>query len=269
MSLASGVEDDRRSSDLATIPTFATSVAAVGRINEGLLEVELAGGLDDFVSLGGDQFFYMMMPRPGTAQLPDGYAMADYMEQTDDERPIGAYYTVRRWVQERGRMTVWVVLHGHRTGAGGWFEQCSVGDRVVIWGPRHSFSPPATAREQLLVADETGFAAVAALLDESPADRHSTVILETIDEHHTIDLSGHANARVRWVYRGDAEPGTGSGLLEAIRDLELDVDGLIAFGAAESRQISAVRSYLRHDVGLPAERVFLTGYWRRDIARSA
>ena len=158
---------------------------------------------------------------------------------------MGAYYTVRRWDPERRRITIWVVVHGHDAGVGRWFEQCRVGDRVVIWGPRHSFSPPVEAREQLLVADETGFAAVVALLDETPPGRPSTVVLETIDEQHTIDLSGFPDVTVRWLFRGDAEPGTGDALLRAVRDIDLDAAGLVAFGAAESRQITAVRRHLR------------------------
>ncbi len=256
------IEQERQ--EQALIPTFYTSVAAVSSLNDGLIEVELDGGLDEFATRGGDQFFYMMMPRAGADPIPDGYTMADYMAQTDDERPMGAYYTVRRWDAERRRMTIWVVVHGHDAGAGGWFERCRVGDRVVIWGPRHSFSPPVEARQQLLIADETGFAAVVALFDETPTGRPSTVVLETTDEHHTIDLSEFPDATVQWLFRGDAEAGTGDALLGAVRQLDLDPAGLVAFGAAESRQITAVRRYLRDDVGMPAANVFMTGYWRRD-----
>jgi NADPH-dependent ferric siderophore reductase len=255
------IERERR--EQAAIPTFHTSVVAVSPINAGLIEVDLAGGLDEFATLGGDEFFYMMMPRPGADPIPDDYTMAAYMAQAVDERPMGAYYTVRRWDPDRRRITIWVVMHGHDAGVGRWFEHCGVGDRVVIWGPRHSFSPPVEAREQLLVADETGFAAVVALLAETPPGRPSTVVLETIDEQHTIDLSGFPDATVRWLFRGDAEPGTGDALLRAVRDIDLDAAGLVAFGAAESRQITAVRRHLRDDVGMPAASVFMTGYWRR------
>ena len=255
------IEQERR--EQALIPTFYTKVAAVSSLNDGLLEVELEGGLGEFATSGGDQFFYMMMPRAGADPIPDGYTMADYMAQADDERPMGAYYTVRRWDAERRRMTIWVVVHGHDAGAGGWFERCRVGDRLVIWGPRHSFSPPVEARQQLLVADETGLAAVVALLEETPTGRASTVLLETTDEQHTIDLSGFPDATVRWLFRGDDEAGTGDALLRAVREGDLDPAGLVAFGAAESRQITAVRRYLRDEVGMPAASVFMTGYWRR------
>lgn len=254
---------ERESKQQTLIPTFTTTVAAISPVNDGLIEVELAGGLDDFTTLGGDQFFYMMMPRPGAAPIPDGYTMAHYMGQVDEERPMGAYYTVRRWDADRRRITIWVVVHGHDSGVGRWFERCRTGDRVVIWGPRHSFSPPAEEREQLFVADETGFAAVVALLDETPTGRPSTVVLETSDEQHTIDLSGYPDATVRWLFRGGTAPGTGDALLRAVGELDADPVRLVAFGAAESRQVTAIRRYLRRDVGMSAGSVFMTGYWRR------
>ena len=137
---------ERKRREQAAIPTFHTSVVAVSPIDAGLIEVDLGGGLDEFATLGGDEFFYMMMPRPGADPIPDDYTMAAYMAQAVEERPMGAGYTVRRWDPERRRITIWVVVHGHDAGVGRWFEQCRVGDRVVIWGPRHSFSPPVEAR---------------------------------------------------------------------------------------------------------------------------
>ena len=56
--------------DVATIPTFHTSVSAVSPLNDRLVEIELDGGLDEFTSLGGDQFFYLMVPRPGGEPIP-------------------------------------------------------------------------------------------------------------------------------------------------------------------------------------------------------
>lgn len=255
---------ERETAERAEIPTFYSNVVSVSRVNEALLELQLSGGLERYVSKGGDQFFYLMLPRPGADPIPDGYTMADYMAQPDDERPVGAYYTVRRWDAAQQLMTLWVVEHGHDAGVSGWASNCSVGDRVVIWGPRHAFSPLPAARAQLLVADETGFAAVAAILDETPAGVHSTVVLETVDANRTVELPTGPDVTVHWVFRGDDAPGTGGRLLAKVRDLDLDADGLAAFGAAESRQITEVRKYVRHELGIPAARVSMTGYWRRD-----
>jgi NADPH-dependent ferric siderophore reductase len=266
---------EQESADQAGIRTFYTSISSISRLTDGLLELDLDGGLDEFVTLGGDQFFYLMVPQAGAEPIPDGYTIVDYMDQAPDERPLGAYYTVRRWDPQTRRITLWAVLHGHDGGVGGWVEHCAVGDRVVIWGPRHSFSPSTQASSQLLVADETGFAAVLAILDETPTGRPSIVVFETIDVSHTVDLRSYPDATVHWIFRGDEPAGTGDRLVDAVRNLGLDTGpagsghdlvGLSAFGAAESRQITAVRKYLRRELGLRADQVFMTGYWRRDNA---
>ncbi len=76
----------------------------------------------------------------------------------------------------------------------------------------------------------------------------------------------HPNLRTVWVDRGDDAPGTVNRLLDTAR-AEVDAVRVVpgaAFGAAESRQISAIRRYLRSEVGLAAAVVSMTGYWRLD-----
>ncbi|MEM9516825.1 MAG: SIP domain-containing protein, partial [Actinomycetota bacterium] len=60
-----------------------------------------------------------------------------------------------------------------------------------------------------------------------------------------------------------AAPGTTGLLIEAVGRRALDVPGLYALGAAESREVTAVRKHLRHDVGMAPDQVAMTGYWRR------
>ncbi|MEM1334309.1 MAG: siderophore-interacting protein [Actinomycetota bacterium] len=120
----------------------------------------------------------------------------------------------------------------------------------------------------MLVVDESGLGAAAAILDQL-ADHGRPlvqVIAETSDAHHTVDLTTWDGVSVRWVFRNGAAAGTGTALLDAVRDIDLDIDTTYAFGAAESRRITEVRKHLRHDAGMPAERVSMTGYWRRGLA---
>ena len=64
-----------------------------------------------------------------------------------DERPIGAYYTVRRWRPDVAELDMLFVLHGdedtgrpdrRRRGPPG----ARPGDPVALWGPRAAFEPP-------------------------------------------------------------------------------------------------------------------------------
>ena len=180
----------------------------------------------------------------GAEPIPDGYTMADYMAQADDERPMGAYYTVRRWDAERRRMTIWVVLHGHDAGAGGWSERCRVGDRVVIWGPQ-ALVQPARRGAAATAASPTRPASPRSppcSRRRPPVGRRRSCSRPPTSTH-TIDLSGFPDATVHWLFRGDDEAGTGDALAAArFAALDLDPAGLVAFGAAESRQITAVRA---------------------------
>lgn len=246
------------------LPTLVTAVESVRTITPNLREVVLEGGLESFASVGGDQFVYLMVPRVGGVPVPDDHTMAAQRASDPATAPHAAYYTVRSWDPDAGRITLWGVLHGHDDGVGGWFSRCVPGDQVACWGPREGFGAHHAAQRYLFVADESGFAAVAALIDELPADAEIDVIAETVDADHQIDFGG-PRARVTWLHRGGEAPGTGTRLLDTVRSRTGDVDGLIAFGAAESRQISAIRKYLRHERSMSAGAVSMTGYWRRDL----
>lgn len=261
---------ERELDSTATLPTFITGVAEVRSLTPNLREVVFAGGLDAFEPVGADQFLYLMVPRPGAEPIPADHTMAVQMEAAaadPDDAPFGAYYTVRSWDADARRLTMWMVLHEHGAGVGAWAAGCEPGDRVAMWGPREGMGARADARSHLLVADESGVAAVAAIVDELPADARGHVIVETVDADHVVDLPIRPDLQVTWLFRGVDEPGTVNRLLDAVRSLDLDpgdvTDGLVAFGAAESRQVTAIRKHLRTELGMSAQDVYMTGYWRR------
>lgn len=263
---------ERELTEQAAIPTATAEVVRAGDLTANLREVVVGGpGLAGYRSVGGDQFVYVLVARPGEV-LPATYSMAEWMAADPQTRPLGAYYTVRSWDVAAGEMTLWAVVHGHDHGVGAWLATCAPGDRLALWGPRAGFGGDGAyartghdSRHHLFVTDESGFCAVAALLDELPRGDSATVLAETVDPDHQVPFPGD-RTNVRWHYRGDAEPGTGSGLYDLVVEL---VDRLgpgvlaTAFGAGESRQITRIRKYLRQTCGMPATHVSMTGYWRR------
>lgn len=259
---------ERELATRAALPTMPVEVVAARTLTPKLREVVLGGELTQFVSHGLDQFVYVFAPRPEAAGVPDDYSMAQFMATTVDERPWGAYYTVRAWDPDRREITMWMVVHGHADGVGGWAARCSPGDRVSIWGPRTLRPDPDGAAHHVLVADESAFAAVATRLEELPDGVSATVIAETVDADHRIELrpAHRSDVAVHWIDRGTAEPGVGDALLDAVIGLELDgADPArhVVVGGGESRQMSSIRRYLRRELGLPATHVSMTGYWRR------
>ncbi|MEZ5226639.1 MAG: SIP domain-containing protein [Acidimicrobiales bacterium] len=91
-----------------------------------------------------------------------------------------------------------------------------------------------------------------------------TVVVESDDGHPVIDLPARPKDTVIWVARR-GERGGGA-LVDAVRKLDIEASGVYAYGAAESREITAVRKLLRSEREIPGVRVQMVGYWRRAVA---
>lgn len=246
-----------------TLPTRAGRIDRRRLLTPHVLEVTI-GGLEELASLGGDEFWFVLATKDGSP-LPPDWSMADYRDRSDDNPIVGAYYTTRTARPETGELVVWVVMHGHPTGAAAQLRQRPIGTTIALWGPRRAFAPPVGASSVLLVADETGTAAVAALIESMPPTTQITAVLETIDAAHQLPLPEHPGLSVRWVHRGsDGAGGPDFRLLDAVRQACAEQRPQAAFGAAESHHVSAVRRYVRQELGLPAHAVVMTGYWRRE-----
>ena len=257
----------RQRSLVQSLPTFVSHVAEITDQSPNVREIVLEGGLDRFVSLGGDQFVYLMVQRPGGTEVPTDHTMAAQLGADPGTGPIGAYYTVRSWDARFHRMTLWMVRHGHPGSVGHWADHCAIGERVAVWGPREGCGTRADVTSWLIVADESGLGAVAALLDELPAGASARVTVETVDAGHVIELPSRDGVTVTWLHRGHDDAGTGTRLLNAVRTIDLTNDkprGLVAFGAGESRQMTDIRNYLRRHIGIAPNNVSITGYWRRN-----
>ncbi len=254
---------EREMAEQAEIPTRTVEVVAVAEVAPGLRQVTF-GGMRGHVAKGPEDFFLVILPAPGTEHLLDEDAdFSRYRTLPAEEAPAWAYYTARRVRPEEGELDAWFVLHEHDGPVSGWARTVEPGARCALWGPRAAYEPPPGTEHVLLVGDETGLGAFAAILDASDGGVPVTVVAESDDGRPVVDLPARPKDTVHWVSRNGVERGTGSALLEAVRDLTIDVAGLYAYGAAESRAITAVRKHLRHDRGIPGPQVQMVGYWRR------
>lgn len=248
-------------SDVTVIPTHVTAVSAVAEITPRLRQITLHGGLDRFTPLAADQFVYVLAPPRGTGKLTidESFSWETYESMPEAERPVGAYYTVRRWDPETQSIDLWVVLHGHDGEGEHWGRNAQPGDAVALWGPREAYERPGDTDAVLLVGDETALPAIAAILEQLDAGDRATVIVALDAEAQPIEFGSPAVCDVRWVAAGE------TALFDAVSALP---EGTLtastyAWGGAESRDVSAVRRYLREVVGLPRDHVSMTGYWRR------
>jgi NADPH-dependent ferric siderophore reductase len=244
-----------------TIPVHMVELTGRRTVTPGMIEIELRGG-PGLAPPTPDAFFYAMVS-DDPELVDETYSMTRYQEDAEKGLVRGAYYTVRRWDPSTATMTFWVVLHGHDTGMSGWLASTGIGTSFGVWGPRTDFDPPTDAAAVLLVADETGLAAAAAAIEHLGPDTRIEGVFEAADGAHRPPMPEHPRLTTRWIHRGGREAGVGDDLVDTVRSLALDGDGWWAFGGAEYRQVTAVRRLLRQELGWPAERVSMTGYWRR------
>lgn len=256
---------ERELAQTARLPTFVSTVARTADLTPHLKQLTVRGGLEDFVPIAPDQFLYAMVDRPGRIPgvIASGFRMEDLQRLPETERPAAAYYTVRRFDPATGEMDLWFVLHDHDAGVSAWASTARPGDRIALWGPRTSFTPPEPCRSLLLVGDDTALPAIAAILEQRAPTTRIQVVLETADAEHVVELPRGPEVSLCWVFRGTTAPGTSGRLLDAVRELALPDDLDYAFGAGENGEIAAVRRHLRRERGLPAERVRMVAYWRR------
>jgi NADPH-dependent ferric siderophore reductase len=254
-----------RWAELNRIRTFVTSVRRVERRTPGVARITFGGGdLDQFVPKGPDQFLYVLLPPPGRRQLTvdAGFTWEQYQSTPDEERPVGAYYSVVAHRPADAEIDMDFVLHGDAGHASGWAARAAAGDPVALWGPREMFDPPADTRWFLLVADDTALPALASILAWLPPGAPARVFIEVADGQEQIPLPSRGHVTVTWLHRDGAHPGTTTALADAVRETTF-LDGTpYAWGGGDSKAMTAIRRYLRRVHGLSRRAVCMTPYWR-------
>jgi NADPH-dependent ferric siderophore reductase len=254
---------EREEKELSSIRTMLTSVAAVEQLSPLVRQITFEGGdLQSFRWLGPDQFFYVLAPPLGCDRLMIGrdFSWESMPQIPDDVRPIGAYYTVRRWRPDVHELDMQFVLHAHGE-ATAWARRAKPGDRVALWGPRTAFTPPSETDWYLLVADDTGLPALQAIIEHLPAGTPMRAVIEVADadERVVLDLP---SLDVTWIFRNGRPAGTTTALFDAVVTGEWRSGRPYVWGGGESHVMTAVRKYVRRDRGLPREAVSLLAYWR-------
>jgi len=199
-----------------------------------------------------DQRIKLVFPHPGHPLMSvEGFDASWYdswLSRPLEERGHMRTYTLRGSTG-RGRetrMSVDFVLHGDGGhGPGGDFAaSAQVGDRLVALAPRrgHLYGgiefAPGDASHLLLVGDETAVPAIAAILEQLPADARGSVFLEVPLSADVLPTTGPDGVSVSWVPRDGGPRGTALhaavldhlgrpdalGLAESVADDEVDPD---------------------------------------------
>jgi len=240
-------------------------VSAVRRPTPSVVRVTLRGeDLRAAPALGADQYFRLLLPRPGQQRprLPETEQWwPEIQAMADDERPFVRNYTVRSVRPELGELDVDLVAHGETGPASRWALRAAPGDEVGLIVQDTCYAPPASTTHVLLVADATAVPAAAGILAGLPAGVTATVRVEVPTRDDVPDLPRREGVDVVWRAEGDE-----GSLLADVEALALPAAGVYAWVAGEASIATTVRRHLVRERGVPKDDVYFCGYWRAQDA---
>lgn len=286
--------------DTRPYTSFVGRVSRVVELSSSMIRITCTG--PEFENFGPgrfDQRIKLILPVPGRgfADFPTG---ADWYEQwrlqpPERQNPIRTY-TVRAFRSDPAELDIDLVRHGINGPASAWASQVAEGDPVAVLGPNRrydgdpggvEFVPPPAGTPVLLAGDETALPAIAAILEQLPADVRGKAIIEVPHDDDRLELIKPDDVRVEWLVRGDAPVGrpmidcfadhaaelfggqTGTATAVAEEDEDPDVEpwdvaeqGNYAWIAGEAAMIRTLRRLLVNDLGVPKTSVAFMGYWR-------
>ncbi|GAB3578838.1 siderophore-interacting protein [Amycolatopsis endophytica] len=216
--------------------------------------------LTPFHTEAPDDHVKLFFPEPATGVLTLPEQDDGHLDWPDEPRPIGRDYTPRRFDAEAGELELDFVVHAGGI-ASGWAASARPGDRIFVAGPKMATVVPVTPAWYLLTGDETALPAIGRWIEELAPGTPVKVVAEVPGPDDELKLG--PDAEVTWLHRGDAAPGSVDLLAPALRALDWPSDDVYAWAAGETGVMRGVRDHLRKERGLPAERVNVTGYWKR------
>ena len=213
---------------------------------------ELAG----FISLGSDDHVKLFFPQTAEEQASlEGLELSAGLKSTS--LPPMRDYTPRRFDLKTGELDIDFVLHGDGP-ASTWAAQAQLGQTLHIGGPRGSMVVPDMFDSYLLIGDETALPAIARRLEELPANRRATVVVEVENAAEEQPLQSAASVEVIWVHRDQAT----EDLLKTVEQLKMPEGQLYAWVATESALSRKARKVLLDTHGLEEAWIKAAGYWR-------
>lgn len=241
-------------------PATRLRVLRTERLTPHMLRVVAGGdGLADFTTNGlTDSYVKVVFPAEGV-RYPEPFDMRTIRAEFPRQQwPRTRTYTVRYFDPRAGELAIDFVHHGDQGLAGPWAAALEPGDEFTVLGPGGAYAPSPDADWHLLVGDESALPAIGASLEAMPSGVPVHVFVEVADEHEQQPLSSKADVRLRWLHRS-----AGQDVVAAVRELEFPAGEAQAFVHGEAGFVRDLRRYLRDECLLHAERMSLSGYWRR------
>ncbi|MFI0468469.1 siderophore-interacting protein [Saccharopolyspora sp. 5N102] len=240
-------------------------VRSTERITPRMVRVTLGGSeLSDFVSNGSDQRIKLCLPQPGQP-MPLGRTRAEVFALPREQQPRQRTYTVRWFDPQRQELAIDFVVHDHDGPGSTWATQAAPGEQIVTVGPSPAYRPQPDADPLVLVGDETALPAIAAILEELPAEARVQVFAEVADAAEEQSLGSAADVTWHWLHRDGVPAADSTLLVDALRSAELGPDPHVWIGA-EADVVHQFREHCQRELGLDRRRLYALAYWRRNAA---
>jgi NADPH-dependent ferric siderophore reductase len=217
-------------------------------------------GLAGFPVADADAFAYLLLPPAGRDEMSIGldFEWSHVRSMPREERPRGAYYSVRHHRPDALEIDLEIVCHDDGVAAG-WAAAATPGDKAALWGPRVLFDPPEDTTWTLLLADDTGVPAMLSILERLPVDQRVAAVAEVADPGEVRHVEPGPCVDLRWVCRSRDERA-----VDVVRSLRLPASAGYAWGGGEHGWIQELDELVADVHGVDAERRSLTSYWRRN-----
>lgn len=240
-------------------------VVKVTDVTPLMRRITLSGDLAGFASPGHADHVKVFFPPPGTAPVEPvlGPHGAEFPDGTP--RPEMRDYTPRAFDPAANTLELDFVLHGEGPAAS-WAAQASVGQKLLIAGPRGSLVIPAAFDWHLLAGDETALPAIGRRIEELPAGAKVVAVIEVENAAEEQRFATSADLALHYVHRNGRPAGSTDLILSKLTALAFPPGDGYAFIAGESGMAKAVRHYLVDQRGFHDQWIKAAGYWLRGQA---
>lgn len=244
-------------------------VSSITQVAGPFVRVAFTGSeLHDFVSSGPADHARLFFPDPATGDLiaptpagpeEDGIVRPEAPMFPRDFTPLNL-----RTDQASGlsAFDVDFLQHADAGPASAWAAQASVGDRLVVVGPRGSVEAPTDAPRLVCLVDPSALPAAGRWLTAVPTSTSVEIIADVPESELgwvRSYLDGHSDGRT---FSLRAVSGT---LADAAADAGIDEHTFI-FAAGEAGRLIPLRRLLKNEYGTPRAQLALSGYWKTGLA---
>lgn len=189
------------------------------------------------------------------------------MVAVDGNRPLRRRYTIRQLDPASQQLTMDIVRHGDGPGEL-WVRTARPGDQIEAIGPRGKIFLAPEADWHLFAADESGLAAVFAMVAALPAGQRAIIFLEVPESADEQHLASPAQGSVSWLPRaGSAPAGDPAALAGALQNVELPPGTGHCYLFGEAKVVLRLREVLASR-GLGDGQVSAKAYWGRGRANA-